>query len=273
MKKRYDIVEFLYTNRLGRLLMWLIIKGGLPSLAEHILSMKLSKPLIKVYINKHQIDMKDFQGQTYSTFKDFFERKRRIDSIDITANHLISPCDGLLSAYPIREDSIFPVKGFSYRIQDLVDESTLARIFQGGMCVIIRLRPTDYHHYCYIDDGFQYTNHFIQGTLHSVQPVACENIPVYRLNRRVWTLMDTSNFGKVIQIGVGAMLVGGIINENSCIDFKKGEEMGHFELAGSTIVLLFEKGRVRLCQEMMERVERGEEIPVRMGDVIGTGEV
>ena len=68
--------------------------------------------------------------------------------------------------------------------------------------MILRLCANDYHHYCYIDDGFQGRNHFVKGLLHSVQPIALENAPVYRQNRRMWTILDTVNFGKVAQIEI-----------------------------------------------------------------------
>lgn len=60
-------------------------------------------------------------------------------------------------------------------------------------------------------------------------------------NRRMWTILDTVNFGKVAQIEIGALLVGGIVNDHENVMMRKGAEMGHFELIGSTIVLLFKK--------------------------------
>ena len=85
---------------------------------------------------------------------------------------------------------------------DLVTDKKIAKEFVGGDCVILRLCANDYHHYCYIDDGFQGRNHFVKGLLHSVQPIALENVPVYRQNRRMWTILDTVNFGKVAQIEI-----------------------------------------------------------------------
>lgn len=262
-------VRFLYTGAFGRLLLKLLLKGGLFRLAERFLSTKYSKPLINAYIRKHKIDMSLFDGQSYETFQQFFARKRTNGKISSPSDALISPCDGLLSAFPIHENSAFSMKGSSYRIQDLVDDNELASLFQSGICLIFRLQATDYHHFCYIDDGFQYTNHLIPGMLHSVQPIACESVPVYRLNRRLWTLMDTKNFGKIIQIGVGALLVGEIVHKNSCCSFTRGEEMGHFELAGSTIVLLFEKDRIHLNEKIKNAIAQGKEVPVHMGEVIG----
>lgn len=262
-------VRFLYTGSFGRIVLKLLLKGGFFRLSERFLSTRYSKPLINAYIRKNKIDMDPFDGQSYETFQQFFARERISNEISSPPDALISPCDGLLSACPIHENSAFSIKGSSYRIQDLVDDDELAPLFQDGLCLILRLQATDYHHFCYIDDGFQYTNHLIPGMLHSVQPIACESVPVYRLNRRLWTLMDTKNFGKVIQIGVGALLVGKIVHKNSCCSFRRGEEMGHFELAGSTIVLLFQKDRIHLNEQIKKLIIEGQEVPVHMGEVIG----
>jgi phosphatidylserine decarboxylase len=42
-------------------------------------------------------------------------------------------------------------------------------------------------------------------------------------------------------------------------------EKGHFELAGSTIVLLFEQERIRLLPELAERMEAEGEVRVEQG--------
>ena len=62
---------------------------------------------------------------------------------------------------PIREDSSFAIKGSHYSLHDLLQDADLAARYTGGDCLVLRLCPSDYHHYCYIDDGFQGENHFI----------------------------------------------------------------------------------------------------------------
>lgn len=271
MNKTTGFINFLYTNIVGKIMLWFILNSGILMLVERFLETRLSCPLIRLYIYRHHIDMRDYAEHTYANFREFFARERIVNCIDMTAEHLVSPCDGMLSIYPICEDSIYPIKGSPYRIRDLVEDDDLASLFQGGMCLIFRLRAADYHHFCYIDHGFQYTNHFIHGTLHSVQPTACEKAAVYRLNRRMWTLMDTDHFNKVIQIGVGAFLVGNIIYENSCHEFRRGDMMDHFELAGSTIIMLFQKDRICLSKSIQNLVATGREIQVHMGEMIGRG--
>ena len=122
---------------------------------------------------------------------------------------------------------------------------------------MFRLAATDYHRYCYIDSGSLEKNHFIKGRLYSVQPAACENYRVYTKNRRSWTILHTDHFGDVAQIEVGAFSVGGICNHHEDYRCRKGEEKGYFDLHGSTIVLLFKKGAVKLNDEILEGTKDG----------------
>jgi len=155
----------------------------------------------------------------------------------------------------------------------LVTDPREANAFHGGYCVIVRLCADDYHHYCYIDDGFQRENHFVKGVLHSVQPVACEHEPVYRLNRRMWNILDTRHFGKVAQIEIGALLVGGMVNMGQNVPMRKGKDMGHFELIGSTIVLLFEKDTIELLPNVRKAIAGDKEMRVLQGQHIGNRKV
>ena len=270
MQMNTPIIRFLYGTVAGRFLTKLILHAHADQLAAAFLRSGLSRPYIGWFAKKHGIELDQAQEMNYHSFQDFFAREREGALLDITPEHLISPCDGWLSAYPILEDSSFAIKGSRYRLEDLLQDQELARSYPGGDCLIFRLCPTDYHRYCYIDDGFQGENHHIPGVLHSVQPIACETVPVYTLNTRCWCLMETDHFGPVVQTEVGALLVGGIVNpsENHC--FFKGMEKGHFELAGSTIVLLFQKDRIRLLPELLEELADGNEVRVEQGVRIGT---
>ena len=190
----------------------------------------------------------------------------------MTPEHLISPCDGWLSSFPINEESCFSIKNSHYQIKDFLHDEALARNYMGGTCLILRLCVSDYHHYCYIDDGYQGENHFIPGVLHSVQPIACETYPVFVLNRRSWCLLTTEHFGPVVQCEIGALVVGGIFNEKENVRVSRGSEKGHFELAGSTIILLFEPGQITLRPELSEQLSHTEEVQVKQGEWIGTAE-
>lgn len=264
-------VRFLYGTVPGRAALKLLMKTHADRLAVWFLCSPLSRPMVGWYAKRSGIPLSPQQRGSFRSFRDFFVRKRESAGVDPEPDHLISPCDGWLSACPIREDSSFAIKNSNYRLADLLQDEALARDFHGGDCLIFRLCPSDYHHYCYIDDGYQGENHYISGELHSVQPIACEKYPVYTLNRRCWTLMATEHFGPVVQTEVGALVVGGIINSRENTRVRKGMEKGRFELAGSTIALLFQKGRIRLLPQITDDLAGGGEYRVTQGMWIGTG--
>ncbi len=269
MSQSSSAVSFLYKNAFGRAILKIILKTHADKVAVAFLRSRLSRPFVARYARKNGIALSDTQLKSFRSYNDFFVRRSDALSVDLEREHLISPCDSLLSVFKIDADSRFDIKGSSYSLCDLFADAELAKIFCGGDCLIFRLCPTDYHHYCYIDNAYQCENRFIEGVLHSVQPIACEKYPVYTLNRRSSTLLLTENFGKVVQTEVGALVVGGIVNPNENVNVKKGEEKGYFELCGSTIVLFFEKNKIRLLPEIAEKTADGKEHRVSYGMQIG----
>lgn len=262
-------MRFLYGNPFGRLMLKGMLKLQAPKVMAAFLRSPLSVGMIDRYVKKYQISLKGYPKQKYRSFAEFFERRKKVNANDSNPSHFVSPCDGQLSAYPISLDASFAIKGSLYRVCDLVTDPQLEALYRGGTCLIFRLAPNDYHHYCFMDDGYLHEHHFIEGELHSVQAIACENYPVYRLNRRLWNRFDSQNFGTLLQIEVGALAVGGIVNEKEEEYVRKGETMGHFTLCGSTIVVLVEKDRLALLPEIQEVLETGVEYPVKQGMYIG----
>lgn len=265
-------VQFLYGTKGGRVLLHAILALRVPKLLGVALRSPFSRFYIKSFVQKNGIDMTGFEGVKFKSFNDFFTRKKEI-SFDSDLTHLISPADSLLSVYEITEDAKFHIKGFDYTLEDFFEperfdmtKKDTTELFKGGLCLIFRLCATDYHRYCYIDNGTQNGNHFIQGSLYSVQPLAAENFRLYTKNRRSWTILDTENFGKIAQIEVGAFSVGGIKNNIEIGSFKKGEEKGYFDLHGSTIVLLLQKDKVRILEEIKKTIGTGIEHSVKIGE-------
>ena len=272
MNRNSLFVLFLYKTIPGRLLLRLIQRFHADRIIVRFLRSPWSRFLVFLYIKYHRIPISKEERLQYRTFRDFFVRERKEKEMDPVPGHLISPCDGWLSVYPVKDGSSFEIKGSRYRVQDLVQDKSIAQKYNGGTCMVFRLCAADYHHYCYIDDGYQGKNHFIPGTLHSVQPAACETYPVFTLNRRSWCLMATERFGPVVQTEIGALIVGGIVNIRENTRVCRGMEKGHFELAGSTIVLLFESGRIRLLPELELKMKENSEVRVRQGMWIASRE-
>ena len=263
-------VQFLYGTPPGRCILKVIQVGRLDRIAVWFLKSPLSRPVIPGYIRRNQIPMEQFREERYRTFRDFFVREKKSLAVDPDPSHLISPCDGWLSTCPIDAHSCFAIKGSHYGLGDLLQDPELARDFHGGTCLIFRLCASDYHHYCYIDDGTLERSQYIEGELLSVQPVACAAYPVYTPNRRVWSLLQTAHFGPVIQTEIGALVVGGIVNRPAPNGFHRGEEKGRFELSGSTITLLLQKDRAALLPQLAQQLTDGREVRVTYGMQIGT---
>ena len=109
----------------------------------------------------------------------------------------------------------------------------------------------------------------IPGKLHCVRPIACGAFPVYAENSREYTELKTQRFGTVIQMEIGAMLVGKICNYPRDGQVFQGEEKGYFEFGGSTILLLLEEGRLELSEEMAGYIGTGVETRIRLGELVG----
>lgn len=263
-------VRFLYGTVPGRGLLRLIQGLRLDRLAVRYLRSGLSRPYIRRFAQKNGIPLSREELDRFPTYRDFFLRERAPLPLDADPDHLISPCDGYFSAYPVTVQSSFALKNSHYRLRDLLGDEELARTYEGGLCLVFRLCASDYHHYCYIDDGRQGPNHFVEGQLHSVQPIACENYPVFTLNRRSWCLLETEHFGPVVQTEIGALIVGGIVNLSEGGPCRRGQEKGFFDLCGSTIVLLLAPGRINLLPELAKELGAGAEIRVRQGQWIGS---
>ena len=100
--------------------------------------------------------------------------------------------------------------------------------------------------------------------------MAFKKYNVYKTNCREYTILHTENFGDVVQIEVGALLVGKIKNIHRNYTFKKGEEKGYFEFGGSTICVLVEDNKVNIFEEIINNTQKGYETVVKYGERIGT---
>ena len=266
-----NFLKKFYGSEFGRTVLSFMVKPGLSKFAGWLLDTKLSTFLIKPFIKANNIDMSDYVNREYKSYNDFFVRNLKSGKrfINYDKNVLISPSDGRVSVYDINEDSVFQIKDSYYTVESLTHSKKAQEYYRGGKCVIIRLCVDNYHRYCYIDDGYKSKNKFIQGVLHTVNPIACEHYDIYKENSRECSILYTKNFGKVMQIEVGALMVGRIINYDGVSCIKKGDEKGRFEFGGSTIVLLFEKDAVEIDKDLIKNTVDGYETAVKMGERIG----
>ena len=263
-------VKLLYNNVLGRIVVKALTKPAISKLNGKRYSKKSSARKIKKFVLKNNIDMNDYPEKEYKSFNDFFTREILKEKRPISENKkdLISPCDSLLTAYKISDDLTFKVKNSVYTVGELLKNENLAKEYSNGYLLLFRLTVRDYHHYCYIDSGSREEYTKIDGILHTVNPIACKKVKVYSENSREYTVLHLDNFGDVIQVEVGALMVGKIKN-NEKKTFKRGEEKGYFEFGGSTIILLFKENTIEVDDDILTQSNNEIETRVKYGEKIG----
>jgi len=265
------MLEFLYGTKAGRLILKVLTNPKMSVWCGRFLDSKYSRFLIKSFIKNNNIDMSEYEEETYGCFNEFFYRRIRKECrpIDENPESLVAPSDGYLSVYPIRDDVVMAIKQSRYTVRDLLRDEELAKEFDGGICLVYRLCVDNYHRYSYFDSGSKGPNIFLKGVLHTVRPVALRKVPVFVENSREYTILNTDNFGRAIQMEVGAMLVGKIVNLYEDSSFTRGEEKGHFEYGGSTIIVLLKKGAATINPKIIQATKRGNEVKVKLGQKIG----
>ena len=270
-EKESSSLSFLYNTAVGRILLKLLICPAVSKAVGKFMDSRCSMPLIKGFIKKNGIDLNDYLDTDFRCFNDCFTRriKPELRPIDENPSAFISPCDGLVSAYKIEGDTVFPAKQSEYTVKELLKNDGLADRFSDGTVLVIRLCVDNYHRYSYIDGGEKEENVFIPGVLHTVRPIALKKSAVFCENCREYTLMHTENFGDVVQVEIGAMLVGKIKNHHGRGKTVRGDEKGLFLYGGSTVVLLIQKGKAVIDPLYFENTEKGLETPVKMGERVG----
>lgn len=265
-------LSFLYNSHLGRIILKVIaFNSVLSKLVGVFMDSSLSKLIIKPFIAKNKIDMDDYELVKYKNFNDFFIReiKKEKRKIITSRNAFISPCDSKLTCYKINKDLTFKVKKSTYSVSSIINDDNLAKKYDDGLVMVFRLSPDDYHHYCFIDDG-KITKHYkINGYFHTVNPVVYDKYEVFKENTRECTLLKTKNFGDIVEVEVGALLVGKIKNLKVNGNFTKGEEKGYFMFGGSTVVLIVKKDSVIIDKEIIKNSLSGFETYVKYGEKIG----
>lgn len=267
------LLEWLYSHAIGRMALKPLVSAPFSKYAGKLLSTRPSALFVPLFIKRSQIDMSEYKDTFFSSFNDFFTRKIKEGYRPLSgdATTLISPCDGRASVYPISDNTTFSIKYTEYTLRTLLHSRRLADRYRGGHAIVIRLTVNDYHRYIYAASGQKTKNYFIPGTYHTVNPIANDYAPVYKENAREYTVLHTKEFGDVVQMEVGALMVGKITNNHQEeATICRGEEKGYFEFGGSTIVLLVKKGRLDIRKDLLENTLEEYETKVLQGDMLGT---
>jgi phosphatidylserine decarboxylase len=264
---------WLYNNPVGEATLWTLAKRKLASSAYgRIMDRAGSVKRIQIFIEDFDIDMSGVQEQEFKNFNDFFTRKLKENArpVDTCFNSVVSPADGKILAYSDISNSDFIVKGFRFNVSSFLNDPVLSKKYRDGALIIIRLAPADYHRFHFPVSGSPTQNKKIEGDYYSVNPFALrKKAEIFCLNKREYTILSNPMFGDVIMAEVGATMVGSIVQTYTGSPVKKGEEKGFFKFGGSTIVLLFEKSKIAVDEDLLINTANGFETAVKMGERIG----
>jgi phosphatidylserine decarboxylase len=233
-----------------------------------------SKARIAAFIDRHAVDMSESlrPADSFACFNEFFIRQLKPEArpIDREPSALIAPADSRVLYFRINGGTVVPIKGKHFTIAELTKDAGLERRYRGGICLVFRLAPADYHRFCYIDESQYGPVRRIAGHFHSIHPLAlATGVPILQTNYRELTVLETRNFGEVVHIDVGALAVGRIVQHRreSGIS-RKGEEKGYFEWGASTIVLLLHSD-IRVDEDLVHYSQAGIETRVKYGSRVG----
>lgn len=258
-------LKFLYNTVIGRILLKIIIaKPIFSKIRSRYYKSERSKKDIIPFINKYNINIQDFNIHSFKSFNEFFIRKRS-DIVWKSSKHdIISPCEARLQVYKL--DDRFKIKGIDYRLRDVLNRRYDLKKFKGGKVLVFRLAANDYHRFIYIDSGEVLKKYNVKGVLHTVRPIA-KDFKAYKNNCRNITIMRLNNIGYTIEIDIGALLIGHIVDWEKT-KFNRYDEKGYFEYGGSTIVLVVNKNCV-IDKDILDQSKLGFEVKVDIGDKIG----
>lgn len=274
IKKKRKKLNFWYSNLeksfWKRLILRIMISRYFTFIFSLYFKTFISKIHIKKIVKQKKINLQLFEKQKFSSLNDFFTRKYKKIFFCKEQEIFISPGEGFVSISPIFPHSTYCIKNTKYHLSDLLKNNHLAEAYNQGYIVILRLEPEHYHRYIFIDDGIiSHPSIKIKGKLHTVQPIAFNYFNVFHENSREYSILNTKNFGQIIQIEVGALMVGKI-NNHSIQNFHKGKEKGFFSLGGSTIILLVKPNIVNFEHYILKKTQENIETKINIGKKIGT---
>jgi len=270
-------MRLIYETVPGRLALHLVVRRALFSrIYGWKMNWHYSGQKVLPFIVANSIDDREFTKSAflYDTFNEFFTRALKPEARPIAPGDEVAvfPADGRHLAFPnVDEANGFYVKGEKFTLAELLGDPGIAQQYAGASMLISRLCPVDYHRFHFPVAGVPGEPALINGWLYSVNPIALRrNIRYLVENKRVFTLLDSPQFGPVLMIEVGATMVGSIkqlFAPGRAV--AKGEGKGLFKIGGSCVITLFQRGCIRFDSDLVEQSRTCLETFARMGDRLG----
>lgn len=237
----------------------------------------LSKPFLRWFARTYQIDIDAAERpiDEYQSIGHFFTRNLK-EGLRPIEGDLVSPVDGVLRNYGVITGGLLEqVKGRDYSVGSFLGSDELGRQFDGGIFFNLYLSPQDYHHVHSPVTGEVTRAVHVPGKLWPVNDWSMSNVEnLFCVNERILTLVRTPNYGDVAVVMVGATNVGKMsVTYDAFISnnlrtakpevhtydpgraIKAGDRLGTFHM-GSTVVLLFERGKLDLASVPLHQPQK-----------------
>lgn len=189
---------------------------------------------------------------------------------------VVCPADARLMVGSMNEQSGLFIKNKYFEFAELLGGSNRRshNIFAGGDFAVFRLTPEKYHYTHVPVTGRVVELYSVTGRYHSCNPHATmQLVNPHSKNRRIVTILDTdcvsgAQVGSVAMIEVVALMVGRIeqlysdhgydnpraIEKNMML--RIGAPKALFRPGSSTVVLLFQPGRIRFAEDLLRNQKR-----------------
>ena len=258
--------NFLVTNRIPRRLATQFM--GWFSKIEHPLIRDLSIAVWRLFAAP---DLAEAAKPKFSSLHDCFirELKSGARTIDPDTSVLVSPCDGIVGASGrVDGDRLIQAKGLGYKLADLLPHPELVDLYRDGHYVTLRLSSSMYHRFHAPHDCVVEQVTYISGDTWNTNPITIKRVErLFCKNERAVLQTRLARSGHLVTlVPVASILVASIRlhgvdvrlhlkyagpNVIACKEaFRKGQEMGWFEL-GSTIIV-FAPPALRLTDNVTE---------------------
>jgi len=226
--------------------------------------------------------MKDFEPsdpRAFTTFEDFFARHHAPGSRPIyeadDPTKAIVVADSRVVVYPsVSQTKAMWIKGKNFTIENLILDPERASVWSNGAVASFRLSPQDYHRYHSPVSGKVSWFQQISGDYYQVDPICLgSKVDILTRNARCCLGIETAEFGMVLFVAIGATNVGTVDIHEQCRKegqtINKGDEIGIFQFGGSSILVAFEKDRIKFDEDLLSVSQRRVMVSVEVGMSLG----
>jgi phosphatidylserine decarboxylase len=238
---------------------------------------------MKRFLKKSGIDFSELADDpsTLDTARQIFERKIRYwecRPLPATNSCVVCPADSRVALGSMSATSKLLIKEKFFAFPELLGGPRIrwTREFKDGDYAVFRLTPEKYH-YTHVPVAGKVADFYaVDGRYHSCNPNATARlITPHSRNKRVVTIIDTNvargtGIGFVAMIEVVALMIGQIDQCYSDYQYddpqpiekgmilRLGAPKALFRPGSSTVVLLFQRDRIRFADDLVRNQQRSE---------------